>query len=148
MNHHISFVFIVLAIVSLVTGCGSGLRDVCDQATPVILEGHSYGIDATNAISQAEAYASQLPLPAEIKSQLQRDIDEARRAISVGEIALAAAAHICSAKDSVDAFKELIDAWGKIEAVLATNTMSASLNMQRRGLYVPAIVRLSRTRSH
>ena len=133
------FIFLVNAL----AGC-AGLQSACEKAMPVLIQGQSYGTDALSAISQAEAYASQIPLSADVKSQIGDAIDEARRGVNVGVIALAAGAGACSATDPATAFKELIAAWTKIESLLGTNVVSSNLKVTRRPLYVPAIVRSTR----
>lgn len=137
----IAVLFIFL--INLLAGC-STFQAACDKAMPVLIQGQSYGTDALSAIGQAENYASQIPLSADVKSQLADAIDEARRGVNVGVIALAAGAQACSATDPATAFKDLIAAWTRIEGILGTNVVSSNLKVTRRTLYVPAIVRQSR----
>lgn len=142
MNRHLTLVCLVLTIVFL-PSCASWFRTACDVAMPSLVAGQSYGTDATNAISQAETYAAQLPLTADLRAALLDAIDAARRGVEVGEIAIASAIQTCTATDPATAFKDLIVAWTVIENILAIGPTS-SLKVSRRPLYVPAVVRYAR----
>jgi hypothetical protein len=143
MNKHLSLIILILAII-FIPSCLSALQKACLDSLPVLTQGQAYGTDAIAAIDQAEAAAANMPLPADVKAALETALDDARRGVEVGEIAVSAAIQICTAKDSVAMYQDFISAWGKIESILAGND-AAKLKLAKKPLYVPAIVRLART---
>ena len=145
MKPILTLVCLVLAFTFL-PGCLSSLQKACLDAMPVLTQGETYGTDAIVAIDQAEKVAESLPLPADVRTALDAAFNDARRGVAIGEIAINAAIQICTAKDPVTAFQDLISAWNKIESILNGND-AAKLRLAKAPIYVPAIVRFARSRT-
>jgi hypothetical protein len=110
----------VLLFTVVLTGCASWFQTACAKVTPVLVLGQAYGSEAAAAVDQAASYAAGLNLPADIKAKVAAALENARKALRVGQIALAGAADACSQLDPVQAFSSFTKAWKEVRDVLGT----------------------------
>lgn len=142
------FLLILTLMIGALPGC-SWLQGACSKAMPYLALGQAYGADAAQAIEQAESYAAGLNLPPATKATLQVALEDARKGLRIGQIALGTAADACTQLDPLAAFEVLIKAWGQVRTVLASTGPIGMAPGARVGGYPfddPAIYRLSVSR--